>query len=57
MLFLKDISDYFDDCQLQSHNYLFIVCVCVCVCVYAQCLYGSQRRERPLGDGLELVVV
>ena len=31
VLFLKDISDYFDDCQLQSHNYLFIVCVCVCV--------------------------
>lgn len=29
----------------------------VCVCVHVQRLYGSQRGEGPLGDGLELVVV
>lgn len=33
------------------------LCVCECVCFDVQRLYGSQRREGSLGDGLELVVI
>ena len=52
------------DCQLELkisqlliHDVYTEQCVCEHACVYVQRLYGSQRRERPLGDGLELVVV